>query len=494
MDIKKILGALVIAVIALSAIVPCVSASDTLTKDDFSQTSFSKSIDYFDYVRTYLNQFGIQAPSGFNNWHANVYMNYINTSGIQLLYAGLENITTNNVNASLQMPAQSFILHYKTASGSDALLSSSFLMLMAFTENANNIYVDSPDKNDTLYASISMGVDLSAISDMPILNSKAVIIPLIPSGDNLQWTWGMRYTNLTALWWSVSIDPANPYSSLLPVGVTTYDELTFTYTLTINPTTGTVTLQENHVIGRMRDLIIADPQHPFGLLHFNSTGCYPTVGSANSTTIYDWLGANNFKMSIVNYQTSIVADRTTYCQAASGQNISETETAVSNSSINTYTDTGEKIFNADFGAKQAYKLYNYTADPTESTFDTYNSTTRTALTAGYAGNVGLFAYQIAFSRFLPLTIYHIYPALFEQAKNQCANISRADYIYTVTYPTYSGFRVENDPTFTAYATLTASAGQNPDMGLIIAGIIILVVLLVAAAVVLVKMVKKMPQT
>lgn len=482
MNFKKILAILLIAIAAIM-IVPAVSASDTLTSNDFKQTSFSKSIDYFDYVREYMSDAGYTSPSSL--WHANVYMNYINTSGIQLLYAGLENIS-NSGNA-LNIPMQSFLLHYKTTSNSDAVLSSTFLMLMSFQENSSEtVYTDSPDKNDTLYASFSLGLDLSAITDMPALNSKTTIIPLESQNNNLQWSWGMKYANLTAVWYRTWIGPNNESYSSWPVAITVYDELTFTYNLQINPTTGEVTIQENHVIGRMRDLFTNT------LLfwsHYNSTGTYrPFLGKISDETIYDWLGSNNFKMSIVNYQTSIVADRTTHCQTESGQTINgTTETAVSDSSIDTFTDTNDKIFTADFGAKQKYKLYNYTSNPTETAYDEYDSNTRTALISSYAENTDLLTYQMTLANYLPFAVYHMHPGLYNQVKNSIANMSRADYFYIISYPTYSGFKVDHDPTFIAYATLTPDSSG-------VWGYLIIIAVVLAVIAVAVVLLRRKPKT
>src|SRR4030043_1056424 len=164
-------------------------------------------------------------------------------------------------------------------------------------------------------------------------------------------------------------------------------------------------------------------------------------------------------MSIINFQTSVIADHETYSQTPSGQNVTDTKTEVTDSSIDTYADDGEKIFNADFGTKKSYNLYDYTADPTESTFDTYEATARTAKIEGYAGNGGLFAYHIGLMKFLPAVVVHMYPALFAKAASTIANISRANYFYIIAYPQYSGYRVEQDPTFTAY--IAASQSSTP---------------------------------
>jgi hypothetical protein len=476
MKTKTTLGTLLAAIILLGLTAPLAKA-DTLVKTDFDQESFSKTVDYMEYVRAYATLHGIPQPADFDKWHANMYMTYVNSSGLKLLYAGLEDITTDE-SAYLRIPMQSFIMHYKTNENNrDVILASTFLMLMAFNETATSLYPDSPDRNDILYASFSLGFDLSALGKtLPVLNSKTETIPLTHEGN--QWTWGMKYTNLTALWWRTWIDPNNPrFDNSLPLALTVYDELTFTYKLTIDPEAGTATLQENHVIGRMRHLIVG--LLPLLWTYYNSTGTYRILGKTSNDTIHDFIQDNNLKMSIINFQTSVMADHETYSETATGQDVTDAEVAVTDTSIDTYADDGEKIFNADFGTKKTYKLYDFTADPTESTFSTYESTARTAKIEGYAGNGGLFAYHIGLMKFLPAVVVHMYPALFAKAASTIANMSRANYFYIIAYPEYSGYRVEHDPTFTAYiATPSGTGPEQPPASagaLIIVAIIIIVV-------------------
>ncbi len=480
MKTKIISGTILATIILLGLIAPLVKA-DTLDRTDFEQESFAKTVDYMEYVRAYATLHGISQPANFSKWHANMYMTYVNTSGLKLLYAGLEDITTDE-SAYLRIPMQSFIMHYKTNENNrDVILASTFLMLMAFNETATSLYPDSPDRNDMLYASFSLGFDLSNLGKkLPVLNSKTETIPLTSSEDKLQWEWGMKYTNLTALWWRTWIDPNNPRSNnSWPVALTVYDELTFTYKLTIDPSTETATLQENHIIGRMRHLFVG--VIPLLWVYYNSTGTYGMLGrKLSNDTIHDYIQNNGLEMSVINFQTSVMADHETYSQTQSGQNVTDTETEVTNTSIDTYTDDGERIFKADFGTKKTYNLYNYTADPTESTFDTYEATARTAKIAGYAGNGGLFAYHLGLMKFLPAVVVHMYPALVAKAASTIANMSRANYFYTIAYPEYSGYRIEHDPTFTAYiATNTDIATTPPPTGagggLLIVAIIIVAV-------------------
>ena len=481
MKAKIALGILLISIILIGLMAPLAKA-DTLDRNDFEQESFAKTVDFLDYVRAYTILHGIPQPANFDKWHANMYMTYVNTSGLKLLYAGLEDITTDE-SAYLRIPMQSFIMHYKTNQNNrNVILASTFLMLMAFNETATSLYPNSPDRSDTLYASFSLGFDLSNIGEtLPVLNSKTETIPLTHSEDKLVWEWGMKYTNLTALWWKTWIDPNNPrFQNSWPVALTVYDELTFTYKLTIDPDAGTATLQENHVIGRMRHLFVG--VIPVLWVYYNSTGTYGMLGKKLSNdTIHDFIHNNGLKMSIINFQTSVMADHETYSQTQSEQNVTDTETEVTDTSIDTCADDGEKIFNADFGTKKTYNLYNYTADPTETTSDTYNSTARTAKIAGYAGNGGLFAYHIGLMKFLPAVVVHMYPSLVAKAASTIANMSRANYFYVIAYPEYSGYRVEHDPTFTAYiATPNGTTPEHPTTGM--GGIIIIAIIVVAVGI------------
>jgi hypothetical protein len=461
MKTKTALGTLLISIIMIGLMAPLAKA-DTLVRTDFEQESFAKTVDFCDYVRAYATLHGIPQPDNFDKWHADMYMTYVNTSGIKLLYAGLEDITTDE-SAYLRIPMQSFIMHYKTNQAKrDVILASTFLMLMAFNDTASSLYPDSPDRNDVLFASFSLGFDLSELGEtLPVLNSKTETIPLTHSEDKLEWEWGMKYTNLTALWWETWIDPNNPrFRNGWPVGLTVYDELTFTYKLTIDPVTGTATLQENHVIGRMRHLFVGIL--PIAWVYYNSTGTYGMGGKKlSNNTIHDYIQNHGLKMSIINFQTSVLADHETYSQTQAGQNVTDTETEITDTSIDTYADDGEKIFNADFGTKKNYNLYNYTDDPTETTFDTYDSTARTAKIAGYAGNGGLFAYHIGLMKFLPAVVVHMYPGLALKAASTIANMSRANYFYIMAYPEYSGYKVEHDPTFTAYIATASDATPPP---------------------------------
>jgi hypothetical protein len=492
---KNLLGVLLVACLSTTLAIVPVSAEDLL-RTDFQKESFAKIVDYFDYARAWALLNGLPRPQ--NYWHAYTYVTYVNKMGLQMLYTGLCNISFAN-QAFLTIPMQTILLHYKTENNSrDALVASSFLMLMGFNDTTESIYSNSPDKNDTLWASFSFGINLRQLFPnvtFPSFNSKSEIYPLTRSADGLTWKWGMKYTNLTALWITTYITGENETETSRPWGLATYEELTFNYTLSIDPDTHTATITQNYIIGRMRDLWVFWGWFLIWPLynHYNSTGCYRYGAKVSDETIYEFLQSNNVKMSIVEFQTSVMLDKNTYSTSTTGQNVTDNEVFVSDSSISTYADDGEKIFDAAFGVKETYNLFNYTEDQEEKTFHTYDAVARTTDISGYAKNNNLFEFHKNFSAYLPLILVNMYPQLYSRAKETITNMTRADYLFLISYPNYSGYRIEHDPLYTIYFAPTATF--NPNFGgLLVIAAIATIVIVVTFAVLKRKNQKKPTQT
>jgi hypothetical protein len=462
---KSLFATLLLLIFGATTLIRPSLAVDTLTPNDFKLQSFSKTVDFFDFVRTYAAASGKPVPP--TDWHAYLYQNYINASGFQLFYSGLINITAGQ--GALTIPVQSFLEHYRTPNGKDVLVSSSFIMLLAFNDTAASLHDDSPDMNDNLYASFSLGFDISDVigSQKPALNSKTELISLTHPDANT-WEWGMRYVNLTAIWWRMFINPLAPRYEALPIAVTTYEELTFTYKLVLDPATNTATVTSNYVIGRMTNLwLIAWLFLTPVVAHYNATGTYwPNGAKISDQTIYQFLEQQHIKMSIVLFQNSLVLNDVTE-STFNNQDVTDAEVDVSNGAISTQAGNKE-IFKADFGVKDEYKLYNFTAGNTEVPGPLY-AVTRTAPRLGFAKNP-LFTMHVALLKYVPLIVQHIDPPLYEKAKDHMLNMEYSDYFYIISYPTYSGFKVEHDPIYTAYASLESLPAETPKIfGVILIG-------------------------
>jgi len=109
---KILLGVFLVACLSTTLVaVPVSVSADNLLKTDFQKESFAKTVDYFDYARAWALLRGLPRPA--NYWHAYVYMTYVNKMGLQMLYAGLRNISLAD-QAFLTIPMQTILLHYKT--------------------------------------------------------------------------------------------------------------------------------------------------------------------------------------------------------------------------------------------------------------------------------------------------------------------------------------------------------------------------------------------
>jgi subtilase family serine protease len=75
--------------------------------------------------------------------------------------------------------------------------------------------------------------------------------------------------------------------------------------------------------------------------------------------------------------------------------------------------------------------------------------------------------------------------LYDQARNQLLNMTYADYFYIISYPTYDGYKVEHDPEYTVYLTITPDDPTNPLGPLIGLLVILAVIAIVVVAAVLV---------
>src|SRR5713226_4796656 len=270
--------ALPLLALSLLFLIPAVAFqtanASTVSNGDFQAQSFSKVVDWYDYVRQYAANNNLPAPNATE--HAYIYTNYINVGGFQLFYAGLVNATHNGTFVTI--PIQTFFEHFKTIGGKDAITASSFISLVSFNESNTDPYPNSPDKSDTVYASFSLGVNLTQITGhkFPSYIASSSIIPLTQTDAN-HWSWGLTYTNLNAIWWKINPDPFFPTADLVqPRGFAMYSQLMFNYALAIDPVSKTATLTTSYTLGRMTDLYII---YPTPAIHLNSTGTYDLSGS-----------------------------------------------------------------------------------------------------------------------------------------------------------------------------------------------------------------------
>jgi hypothetical protein len=388
-------------------------------------------------------------------------MTYVNHEGFQMIYAGLQNISLHQ-NVDLTIPMQTILMHFKTSeSQQEALVASSFLMVMGYSDSETSLNENIADKNDHLWASFSLGINLTALFPnvtFPAFNSGAELINLnsrLKDNGAHEWTWGMRYINLTALWVTLDLvneDNTNPNR---PYGLATYDELTFTYNLTLYQ--GKATLHKDYVIGRMHDLFVFGGWFLIWPIynHYNSTGCYRYNTQVSDQNIYEFLEESKISLSLVEYQKTILLDRETTC-TVEGDTVDENEVDLTDSTIDTHSEDGELICTQNFTTKDKYYLENHL----DHTSEQHDAKPYTHVISGYARNRNLFQFQTSFEKYIPLILAGMYPGMFARARDTITNIDVCDALYVISYPAYGGYKIAHDPVLTAYYAPTQSLGPD----------------------------------
>ena len=444
-----------------------VKASDQIATSDFALGSFSKNIDLLDYARQHANAAGgIPPPS---NWKSNLVVNYINQTGVQLLYMGYAGLDTGN--ASFQIPLQSIVERFNTTKGDLAMTTSSFLMMMAFNDTKTSLYQGSPDKDDNLWASFSIGTDYSAIfpaGKTPMPKTSVEVTPMTSNTDKSEWDWGMTYKDLAAVWWNIS----NSKMTLLPAALCRYNELSFNYKLVFNKADGTAKLYVSHTIGEMSDIWTFKRATLLPVIvHYNSTGCYnQRQQKLSSETLHDFLNSAHISMSIVMAQRTWVADKEV-SNSINGANAGSDGVDVSKGAIQSTTTDGQKIFDISFGDKPTYKLETATGEKT------YDAVTRTADVNFYARNP-ILRVQNSLLYFSNALAVRMFPAKYAETAKVWMNATKSSYLYVTSYPTYSGYEVIHDPVFTAYIppvkTTTSGGVPIPNVAIILGlGVVVL---------------------
>jgi hypothetical protein len=97
---------ILLVTVASAGTISPILAADTLAPSDFQLENWARTVDLFDFARAYASSHNMTAPP--STYHSYVYMTYINTSGLQLLYAGLSNITFNE-ESYFSIPMQTFM-------------------------------------------------------------------------------------------------------------------------------------------------------------------------------------------------------------------------------------------------------------------------------------------------------------------------------------------------------------------------------------------------
>jgi len=432
---KLLVFGLVTILLASSILAIPASAADDIVAADFSKPSWSKNIDLLDYVRRHAEAIDGTPPPA--TWSSDLVVNYVNQRGVKLLYMGFGGVDFGE--AKYQLPLQSLVERFNTTEGDEAITASTFLMLMAFNDTSKSKYPGSPDLGDNLWASFTIGSDISKeIKGVaPKIHSTVQTTPLSSSADGSEWTWGMSYRDLAAIWWKVGSD-----AKILPVAFCTYDELSFSYRL-VYGADGSAKLYISYTIGAIRDLWTIGYLGFIPVVYrYNDTGSYRYNQKIGSQTAHDFLTTNKISMSIIMAQRTWVAGKQTLNKVNGGPVSDGVE--LSNGGVQTSTQSGAKVLDVSFAEKHGYTLGVPSGDKS------YDAVTRTANVEFYTAGPVL-KVQGSLLWYANALMAHMFPAKYAQQAKIWMNATKSDYLYITSYPTYGGYKVVNDPVITAYS-------------------------------------------
>jgi hypothetical protein len=350
------------------------------------------------------------------------------------------------------VPYQLFGMHFITPGNQEVFIGAVFAFLLVHNETYGNNQL--PDIGATKDAAWYV-VPIANATTWPEYVPSVVPIPATKLAEN-HYRMGMHYYNLTCR----IVDATNPLgfwiSLLNPILEVVISELTIQYDIVIEDT-GAVHAETLYNIGQVQKLKL------WG------------VDRVPSDIISD-----NMEVSAVHF-LSIFSSQYSVVGTTSGNTIiSPTNTTSMNENVTIEVGAHERAFDIGFG--RSYSLVNETTDTTVNSSLTAINT----LLGVRLSDLILILWQAPLSAWL---FAHMAYGLSTQLQNtystvsgMVANVNTAftntNWWYAVTFPTWNGLRVEQDPVYTAYTNLGNTSSGSIFGIIVIVGVIAVIVVLI----------------
>jgi hypothetical protein len=355
----------------------------------------------------------------------------------------------NTANETVVMPYQLFGMHYKTPANKEVFIGAIFAFLLVHNETyGSNNLPDIGHENAWYIVPITSHSPWNVTAEVEAIPATLV--------EPNHYRFGMRYTNLTAR--VVSATGGFWLSLLLPLVTVLFSEITIQYDITIS-SNGTVKAQTLYTIGQVTHARILGFEVP------PSSIIQPTM-----------------EISAVHY-LSVFTSKYNVTRSTDGNKLvppTATTPLTGNISIRVGSDS-ERAFHIGLG--ETYALYNETTDPWALVGDNYQALN--CLLGARASDFLLIAWQAPLSAFLfahmayglSTQLRATYSSVQDMANHVATAFHNSDWWYAVTFPTWHGLRVQQDPTYVAYTNLGNS--QTGTSGIIIVGVIVIAVIALA---------------
>ncbi|MBN2230593.1 MAG: hypothetical protein JW779_13475 [Candidatus Thorarchaeota archaeon] len=342
-------------------------------------------------------------------------------------------------------------MHFKTPQDREVFIGAIFAFLLVHNETFGSNNLPDMGHDDAWYI-----VPLASDTTWPDARPSVEPIPATEVSDG-HYRFGMRYYNLTCR----VVDANNPIgfwlSLAIPFLTVLFSEFTVQYDIIIGED-GSVSAETLYTIGqvtRAKDLFIERPTSDF----LNET----------------------MEISAVHF-LSVFTSQYTVSRSTDGNTITPpTQTTPLDYNITIGVGSNnERAF--DIGMGQEYALVNETSDPWTTISD--SETALNTLLGVHLSDLILIAWQAPLSAFL---FAHMAYGLSAQMRNTYSSVSamvtnvntaftNTNWWYAVTFPEWNGYRVQQDPVYTAYTNLAIEPDSS---GL---GVVVLLVVGVLAVI------------
>ncbi|NHI88370.1 MAG: hypothetical protein EAX87_02535 [Candidatus Thorarchaeota archaeon] len=382
------------------------------------------------------------------NGNGSLTASFVHVGGFEAFLIAFNEFNHSN-GQQMIVPYQLFGMHFITPGNQEVFIGAIFAFLMVHNETYGNNQL--PD--------IGAGKD-SAWYVVPIANSttwpeyvpSVEPIPATKLSEN-HYRMGMHYYNLTCR----IVDANNPIgfwlSLVAPILEVVISELTIQYDIVIDDS-GQVHAETLYNIGQVQKLKL------WG------------VDQTPSDIISD-----NMEISAVHF-LSVFASQYSVVGKTSGNTIvSPTDTTPLDEDVSIEVGArGERAFDIGFG--RSYDLVNETTD---SVVDSGLTAINTLLGVRLSDLI-LVLWQAPLSAWL---FAHMAYGLSAQLRNTYASVgamvanvntafSNTNWWYGVTFPTWNGLRIQQDPVYTAYTNLSAPSGGGILVIVLVVGVVAVV--------------------
>jgi hypothetical protein len=348
-------------------------------------------------------------------------MSYVNSDNVQAFLVSLNTVTKNTTVGTL--PWQMFGMHYYTPRGSENFLVAALAFLLAFNDTNGN---GMPDVgNEPTYYIIPFGAGDSLKNVTADYMPQATPIPAQKLGDG-HYRFGMSYKNLYAK----IIDSSNILtffiSAALPIYIARFSELTVTYDITFDKAARTAKAESSYTIGQVDRLWLWGRD----------------VGREALP--------DNFGISAVHYLATFASKYSVV--DASGTKVLPNSQKPLDQNLTLRIGSDERAMEIGYGSK--FDLQNETSGQyVEQGKQAYNM-----LVAARAGDSWLVAWQAGLTLDVLCTLAYglskdirdKYTSPLDLYDKGRSNFWAAAMWYGVSFPSWKGYRVVHDPSYTAF--------------------------------------------